>query len=146
VWCLADAMLASTRCRCHNQRKFLILRPQDMSKLLELNNMWKSPGSSGHGQELASGVRESSYTENPDTHDDVRTRVGFVVATQVKQFVAVDSALVKSADVTARQAAADEMLARHGGDVPVAVLGEEPNERNIAQALRALQVPTIPNV
>ncbi len=117
-----------------------------MSKLLELNNMWKSPGSSGHGQELASGVRESSYTENPDTHDDVRTRVGFVVATQVKQFVAVDSALVKSADVTARQAAADEMLARHGGDVPVAVLGEEPNERNIAQALRALQVPTIPNV
>lgn len=99
VWCLADAML-------------------DMSKLLELNNMWKSPGSSGHGQELASGVRESSYTENPDTHDDVRTRVGFVVATQ---------------------AAADEMLATHGNDVPVAVLGEEPTERNIAQALRALQ-------
>jgi hypothetical protein len=33
---------------------------QDMSKLLQLNDMWQNKGSSGHGQELPSGVRESS--------------------------------------------------------------------------------------
>ena len=54
-----------------------------MSKLLQLNDMWQNKGSSGHGQELPSGVRESSFVENPDAHDDVRTRVGYIVATQV---------------------------------------------------------------
>jgi hypothetical protein len=73
---------------------------QDMSKLLQLNDMWQNKSSSGHGQELPSGVRESSYVsalppvcfcnnlcsyiENPDAPGDVRTRVGFIVATQVR--------------------------------------------------------------
>ena len=55
-----------------------------MSKLLQLNDMWQNKGTSGHGQELPSGVRESSFVENPDSHDDVRTRVGYIVATQVR--------------------------------------------------------------
>jgi hypothetical protein len=55
-----------------------------MSKLLHLNDVWKNPGSNGHGQELSSGLRESSFVENPDAHDDVRTRAGFVVASKVR--------------------------------------------------------------
>lgn len=43
----------------------------------------------------------------------------------------------------AMQAAADEILAKHGADVPVAVIGEEPNEGNIAHALHALQVRNV---
>ena len=50
--------------------------------MLELNDVWKNKGVSGHGQELPTGVRESSYIENPDAHSDVRTRVGYIVATQ----------------------------------------------------------------
>ncbi len=50
--------------------------------MLELNDLWKNKGASGHGQELPTGVRESSYIENPDAHDDVRTRVGYIVETQ----------------------------------------------------------------
>ena len=55
-----------------------------MSKLMQLNEMWKNKGSSGHGQELPSGVRESSFIENPDAHDDIRRRVGYIVATQAR--------------------------------------------------------------
>jgi hypothetical protein len=55
-----------------------------MSKMLELNDLWKNKGSSGHGQELPTGVRESSYIENPDAHNDVRTRVGYIVETQAR--------------------------------------------------------------
>lgn len=52
--------------------------------MLELNDLWKNKGSSGHGQELPTGVRESSYIENPDAHNDVRTRVGYIVETQAR--------------------------------------------------------------
>jgi hypothetical protein len=41
------------------------------------------------------------------------------------------------------QAAADDILAKHGADAPVAVIGEEPNEGNIAHALHALQVENV---
>jgi hypothetical protein len=117
-----------------------------MSKLLQLNDMWKTAGGSGHGQELPSGVRESSYIENPDSHDDIRTRVGFIVATQVSRALCDSCAGFacgvqgELAYAVATQAAADEVLAKHGSAAPVAVLGEEPSERNIAQAMRALQV------
>jgi hypothetical protein len=97
----------------------LLILAQDMSKLLQLNDMWKNAGTSGQVYEPASGVRESSYIENPEVHEDVRVRVGYVVATR---------------------AAAEEMQAKHRVGVPVAVLGEDPNESNIAQALRSLQV------
>jgi hypothetical protein len=43
-------------------------------------------------------------------------------------------------DAVAVQADANEMQAKHGANVPVALLGDEPNEANIAQALHALQV------
>jgi hypothetical protein len=65
-----------------------------MSKMLELNNLWKDKGASGHGQELPSGVRESSYIENPDAHNDVRTRVGYIVEMQAS----VDFVLVAELD------------------------------------------------
>jgi hypothetical protein len=45
--------------------------------------------------------------------------------------------------VFATQAAADDILAKHGADAPVAVIGEEPNEGNIAHALHALQVENV---
>jgi hypothetical protein len=38
------------------------------------------------------------------------------------------------------QAAADEIQVKYGSDAPVAVIGEDPNESNIAQAIHALQV------
>ncbi len=70
-------------------QKFVFMsRLQDMSKLMQLNEMWKNKGSSGHGQELPSGVRESSFIENPDAHDDIRTHVGYIVATQARRVFA----------------------------------------------------------
>jgi hypothetical protein len=38
------------------------------------------------------------------------------------------------------QADADEIQAKLGSDLPIAVLGENPNERNILQAMQSLQV------
>ena len=38
------------------------------------------------------------------------------------------------------QADADEIQAKFSSELPIAVLGESPNERNIAHAIHSLQV------
>jgi hypothetical protein len=57
----------------------------------------------------------------------------FVVGLSTKGFK-------KTADAAVMQAAADDIQVKYGSDVPVAVIGEDPNESNIAQAIHALQV------